>query len=351
MTNDILTGIPVAEGVIPESVENFSEAAMYVIENTENEFNDLLDEMGMLDENGVLTESAEEEALDEASLGEVKDRFVETLESLWASIKKFFEKVIKWFKDKAEKARAFLDEQVGKIKDKAEDVRQAGVIKKFGDVKVDSIKKEDWKKIPDVHTYDVQKYVDKFGSIASVCTAKTNKAESKEAIKDAKGIGKEAYSDAAKDLCSQFALNDSNVNGVATMKQSIKNGAIGDKVKVTAGDYTKFYNVVLKNENQKFVKKMYNDARKNIKDAISIVKKLKNKKNGSEVASLVGFLKTTNQILHAAQATICEVLKQQFNEYTRSLAFMARAAAKAERKAKAKKKANASTEFESLFGF
>lgn len=351
MTNDILTGIPVAEGVIPESVENFSEAAMYVIENTENEFNDLLDEMGMLDENGVLTESAEEEALDEASLGEVKDRFVETLESLWASIKKFFEKVIKWFKDKAEKARAFLDEQVGKIKDKVEDARQAGVIKKFGDVKVDKIKAEDFKKMPEVHTYDVQKFVDKFGSVAAGFAAKgTAKADAKA---DVSGADKEEFTSLVKDLCAALAVGGSNVNGVATMKQAIKSGAIGDKVKVTAGDYSKFYNVVLKNENQKYVKKMYNDARKNIKDAINAVKKIKNKKNGSSVATVVGFYKNVNQVLHAAQATICEVLKQQFNEYTRSLAFMARAAAKVERKEKAKnkKKANASTEFESLFGF
>lgn len=388
--NDILTGIPVAEGVIPESVENFSEAAQYVIESMNDDFEAVFEDYDLLDEDGRIALDESFDDFDDEfvteGVGELKDRVVDTLQSAWSAVKKWFEKVIHWFKEKARKAKEFLDDQVRKVSDKIDDMKMAKALKKFDDVTIDLVNKGKKQNVGTMHRYNIEgvikrldgsKYIDYIvGNVKKFAVAyddidgkdwkadklKKSEVEGKK-INDIKEINRIQFKGYAK------AIAGREVEGASSMKVALmKDCVVADsEVTLKAQDInsnilTKLKNVVIYNETQKDIKESYNQARKMFKTAIAgakaVLKRTTSKKAKKFAAANVSHLKSLCQLQHAAHATLMDACKRRYNEYLHILSNCARIAKKYNRKkGKDKEEKNSRKEalqnesFDSLFDF
>lgn len=352
MTDYLENSTPI--NVIPDIVQSFTEASMYVIESSNDDFFNVLEEAGMVDENGAINESAETEVLTES----VKESAINALKSLWAKIQAFFAKVSKFFDEQVKKAKEHIQNILKKVGDKVEEGRMNVALKV----------EDAFELVP------ADKKLGKFAkiNINEESIASTYRAVEK-AISDATSLTKQGE---LNEFASAKSKIEESLGGLSasaikehvrkTMVSGDSNGKSVTKSQITAAEYKNFIDVVLKGTDKGIIKKAYTAARKTINNSISDLNKFA--KEGDKaisnkvVAQYATFCKSANQALHVYHSTVLGLARTRFVMYAHLLFNIitaakaekikkARADKKAEKVAKKTEKTNESTEItlESLF--
>lgn len=305
--NDELSGIQ-AMDVIPEGCLSFMEAANYVIESTDWDFQDMLEECG------VDSEDMLEEAVLNESLGDVKDKVVNTVQDLWAKIKAFFAKVVQWFKDRAQQAKDTFakvkTEIQGKMDQKAAEKRQAFVDKVTDSKLVDALHKAkdaDKIKLGKYRVYGIDKTV-RFNALDSI-------------LNDSLGM---EYEPAIKKFCDALVPGAESPSQIRSIL--VSNAKVGSETDLTGENITSSHvkemaDVVLNGKSDRTIKEHYNAFRNACKKAITNLKKENKKLSKDDRASshdiyTKGRLYTgAINLAYSASSATMDLLRQRYNEY------------------------------------
>ena len=337
MTDYLENSTPV--NVIPDYVQNFAEASMYVMESVDEDFFAVIESCGFVDENGSIDESAE---VVTEGVKELADKFIGALKAMWQKIQGWFAAVARWFEEQKQKAKYHFSKLAKKVSDATIGKIEVSMLDDVkGDKKVGSFT---------LYNIDVEEIKKAYKAVANAIGVIKNSATNGEnplyELNDAKDV-------LAEKLGGEDAKGISN-KVKDEMTTSTKNDA-------TIADIKKHFamikDVVFGNTEKKDLSTAYTTQKKAIDDAIKKINDMKTKgfgKTGEQkqdntaLAKAAGFCKKANQLLHAYHSAVVGLMRARFVQYAHIMSVCIRAAIGAKMKPK-KKAANEAVSLESLF--
>ena len=334
MTDYLENSTPI--NVIPDYVENFAEASMYVMESVDDDFFAVLESAGFVDENGAITESTE---VVTEGVKELADKFIGALKSLWEKIQGWFQKVAKWFEDQKKK----VEYHIKKILDK---VKGATIDK----ITLEGVPQD--KKIGSFTEYNIptEQIVKAYKGVSNAVAR----------IKIGVQAGENGLQEVpfAKEEIEE-ALGGTNVKEIAA---GVKKAMVVNTTENATAGYLKgkrletIKSVIWGNTDKKTLSEAYTTQKKAIDGAIKKINEMKSHKifkdadqkaGNASLAKAAAFCKTANQALHAYHSAVVGLLRARFVQYAHLLSVCATATIGAKAKAKMKK-TNESTDLASL---
>lgn len=306
VVNDILSNVAVDEYAIPEGIDMFTEAATYVIEGMEDDFDTMMESEGILDESVVVTEAAGE-------------KIVQFFQAAWAKIKAFFAKAAAWFKARCSQAKDAFVKLGNKISDSVADAKRKSAIKFTGKISGDiiaaAIKSKDTKEI-NIHkwtfTDDISKEMAETYANISKCI-KVGEKTSQEEI----------------DGLPAFFIGETGLISVSEMKERFAKKLGADArvskaiSKFTSAEIAEMSNNVIADGNQKAIKSNYNKARAGIKEAIAkaqqLSKKVSSESSAANLSSQIREMKVAIQCMQALCSVEMDCRRQKLGEDFRVL--------------------------------
>lgn len=317
-TVDYLANVPASTSAIPEGCLTSMEEAMYVVEATEWELQEMMESVTSVDESGevVLTEG----------FAEIKDKAVAVLQSLGAKIKEFFSKVAAWFKKQTAKAKEFFTRVGDQIAQASNSKRIEKLAKFTGKISPEIVAaagRSDTKlgKVYSFEGVDALDSNDVIGAYSQAVDramftgAFAAKYDDRSAVEEKAQI--------LEKMAGVFKIEGS-VGDVSTLKGKIKEKLRGKQVEADTklGDVKNIIDIVLYDETARTIKKEYNASRKSINEAINQIKKDKNEfHKDNKTASTNGFsiairvLIYSREVMQYANGAIMDVCKQRYNAY------------------------------------
>lgn len=305
--------------VIPDYVQNFAEASMYVMESVNDDFFGVLESAGFVSEDGAITEDTE---VVTEGVKELGDKFIAALKKMWGTIQGWFEKVSKWFDEQAtnfkEHVKSMIEGAKGKTIGKINAAMLDGVNDKIR-----------------VGTY----------TNYAIDISKIQKAY--KAVSDGVNMIKNSATDSENPLFEmneQMNLIVDNLGGKTAKEISdkVKNDFVREENKnATIGDVKKDFDNIAKvvfGNDKKVLKAAYTTAKKSIDQSIKKINEMKTwkfKKDSEQkfmnkaIAKAAGFCKTANQCLHAYHSAVVGVLRARFSQYAHIVVVCTKAAIKA----------------------
>lgn len=333
--------------IIPESA-SLDEMVYYVLEDSENNFNEMMKNLGISELNYFLENGVEldytvvsEGKLDgiKEKIAKVKDDMVKWLEKFWAGFQEMIQKTLNWL---SEKSANFKSNVLGKDL-KKEDLDKA----------VKNIKKD--KDFGSVYTFaGLDGYMDssKITGYADKVNSAIDNFTNFKAAKVEKGDD-QAYKELEEDLDNQVkTLRNNIVNGAAdnsAMMKAIKKEIRGDKKSINGAwvisnwnsDAKLFDTVANYSTDKKTLKKNYDVVKNQFNKAIKAVKTAKEEKLGyygvNAIVKANSARKKMLSVLNCAEGAVVAEIAERYRQYSSivlRVASAARAAKKAEQKAK-----------------
>lgn len=345
VVNDILSNVAVDEYAIPSGIDTFTEAATYVIEGMENDFDTMMESEGILDESVVVTEA-------------VGEKLTQFFQAAWAKIKAFFAKVAAWFKARCSQAKEAFVKLGNKISDSVADAKRKSAIKFTGKISAEIIaaanRSDDAKEIT-IHKWIFRDDISKEMSDAYH-------------VVNSMGLTMKAVSgDTTEEDIEKFPaslVHSTDLISVSEMKRRFaKMLGAEDTIKrrvssFKSNEIAEMSKYVIDDGNQKAIKSNYNQARANIKEAIKTAKDVsKNTSSGNDIAdnriknniSLeIRLMKTAIQCMQALCSVEMDCRRQKLGEDFRVLHAIYSLGSREIAKAKA---ANESVEAGSIFAW
>lgn len=290
--NDLLNEAAV-NVVIPSYVTSLTEAAMFVSESIENDYNRMFESIGV-NELAVYESTGSMIVYEDGENGKTgpsfKDRILQWLQGVWGKIKGFFEKVIESISKRIAAAVANFAKLDGKDLAKIPDDKQLGVIYEIVN--------------PD--------YSSKFSQYSMDLAGKYNEDLSIDDIKELnRKINEELFA---------RITGDNNVKSISDMKKAITASYMKEenKIVVTGAYFKKNYSTIQKNAldknlNIEAVKSLYTSSKTCIDNLMSVVKKSKGE-DKTATAKLNGF-KDLVHILNQLNAACINGSKKVRFEY------------------------------------
>ena len=322
---DALKGIQIDTEIIPEGCLSCVEEASYITSVVEEDFNALMEEAGECeeDDDDFTNESV---VLTEGKLNEIGNKIIVALQKAWGAIKKVFNDLINWIK---EKVAEFKKKNLEKTLDKV--------------IKEDKLK-------PDAK---LGKY-HKGENISNTAWIKIIKVNAAFGNQHGGGTNDEIES-LPKIVANVCGGNKTEDIDLSEMKKVMKEYFLGEEVEVTGANFKKdtFANI-LKGSQLSDVKKAYNEVRAYINDAIRAVKgwsktgettkagddiytyNKDDKAEGESYGKKIKWLKRCVQILSQGNGVQCDAIRQQNRE---ALAVVMAASRKGNKKTDSKKEA------------
>ena len=339
VVNDILSNVAMDESVIPVGISTFAEAFAYVAEEADYDFGKLLESIEVKDDEAVQEAVVINEAAGEAA--------VAFFQKMWGAIKTWFDKVYKWFAEKAKAAKDAIEKAVDDTTKKA--LKKA--VDGLNDEIVDAAIAKEGDKTYKVHAWNLGGDNSTGANLKRVLAQALNMQNQAKEIDDEKING----------IPAKLVGADKQIN-VSEMKKQYAASLGADKVVTKKlsefkADYKNMTKFVLQNGYSKNIKEMYNGIRTEVKNAIKVAQAAAkgNKDTAAVYASVIKFEKVLIQCTHAICAVSVDCAKQKVGEDLRVLMALKRIGTKAlaqqEKGAKKEESATESVEAQSIFAW
>ena len=292
VNEDFLADVP-AKNVIPNHVLTFSEAAMYVNEAIEHDFNSLFESIGV-NELAVYESTGSMIVYEGTALANFKDEVVKFFQGLWGKIKDFFERVLAFFEEQRKKSVADLGKLTAKDVDMIADDAKLGKVHQFT---IDD---------KTFHTKNAKAQVDIIKSAFNILSGDDVAVKAKE------------EADKQKEKIYGIISGDSANKNSKDMLESIEKAMVGEQIEITkqwlASNIHFLTGVVLEGNSKKEIKKAYADTRDLINKCIKEVKGYKDER--AKVAPHeISVLKLLGSTLNTANGKVMDICKRRYAEY------------------------------------
>lgn len=311
--------------VIPSYALTFSEAALYLAEDAENQFGELFKNIG-ISELAVFESTGMEVIYEGEKLNNFKEGFIKLWNTIWSNIKGFFENILEKFNKMKTEAKKKLYKKADlnnlKTKDKNGKEKVFGKTHKFDSSLMNA-------KYSDLAVGYAHRVSERFEKLAG---QQNNENLSEEINNKQKQVEEE--------VCSVVS-GISGVKDVKNMKEELKKKLMGEEIEATVAfvksNYDEMRELVIGNKIEKSIKKDFAAAKKFINDRIKEVKKYKDdraKVAKSEVKSLI----TICNCMNSCRGVLYDVMSRRYNEYRNIVVRVNMACGKANGESKDEKK-------------
>ena len=274
-----------------------------------------------VDELAVYESTGVQVVYEGAKLDAFKKQVINVFKNIWSAIKGWFEKVVKFFKDKVKESNKELGSKVT-----AADIDLLDSEKKFGTLA----------KFTHCSKKDINMVNDRAGRLANKIAADFDKlirVDDPEALKDTKD-------EILAAIPRTLADNDA-VGTVADMKNKMKEYALGEgSIEVTKDWLRSGINdlnaVVINGADLSDISVAYKDQKKFIDDAIKEFKKIKGDDEVRFAKDKLLCYTNLSNAFHAAHAVLVDVYRKRYVDYKVVLSRVVSAVAKAKGKTTAK---------------
>jgi hypothetical protein len=300
-----------SRSVIPDYVSSFSEAALYVAEAINEDYNSLMESIGV-EELAVFESTGMEIVYEGERLNSFKEKVIKFFQDAWKAIKGFFEKILGWFEQKRKESAKKLGAKISAADlSKLPDGTKLGKIGRYGDfegvAKKISGKTDGFLKSVDSEFNKICRNYDELNKKRDY--EKDERSGAHEAAKEAK---EKIMGDIFKDTTGY------HVNSMDELRKAINTDLYENDIEVDKSNI-KYYlkemiDVVIDGKVNKTIKEMYKASKKLIDDAISRAKKY----DGSRVLTSkeeIVIYREALSINNAVKSTIMNLYKKQYAEY------------------------------------
>lgn len=300
-----------SRSVIPDYVMSFSEAALYVAESINADYNSLMESIG-IEELAVFESTGMEIVYEGERLNNFKEGVIKFFQRAWKAIKGFFEKILGWFEEKRkESVRKFGAKISAADLSKLPDGTKLGKIGRYGNF-------EDVARKISGNTDGFLKSVD--SKFKDICRNYDELNKKRDYEKDEKSEVHEAAKEAKEKFMNNIFKDTTgySVNSMDELRKAINTELYESDVEVDKSNI-KYYlkemiDVVIDGKANKTIKEMYKGSKKMIDDAISRAKKY----DGSRVLASkeeISIYREALSINNAVKGTIMNLYKKQYAEY------------------------------------
>lgn len=280
--------------IIPSHTLSFAENAIYVAEAIEENYNALFESIG-INELAVYESTGSQIVYEGVNLKELKDKAVNFIKKMWASIKAGFEKVLAKFKMMNAEARK---QMTGKLS--ASDIDNIADDKKFGKV-------HEFSGEPANYYDNAKKYLDE---IKADLAANNGMDNAKENIK-------QTIDEVSKNACSKVSGID-GVESAGDMVAKIKESLLGSEVEVDKSwlksNLNKVIDIVINGKSTEDISKAYKDMKKYCDDCITDLKKM-DENNANMLNKSLSAMKNVAVCMNQANNAAMDVYNRRFVEY------------------------------------
>lgn len=310
--------------VIPSYALTFSEAALYLAEDAENQFGELFKNIG-ISELAVFESTGMEVIYEGEKLNNFKEGFIKLWNTIWSNIKGFFENILKKFNEMKTEAKKKLYKKADLNNLKTKD--KNGKEKVFGKT----------------HKFNEELMKAKYSANASIYAGKIANEFENMTVLDKENLSEkidQKQKDVEEEVCSKVSGID-GVKDVKNMKEELKKKMMGEEIEATVAfvksNYNEMRDLIIGDKINKVIKQDYARAKKFINDRIKEVKKFKDdraKVAKSEVKSLILICNCMN----SCRGVLFDVMSRRYNEYRNIVVRVNMACGKANGESKDEKK-------------
>lgn len=254
-----------SRSVIPDYVMSFSEAALYVAESINSDYNHLMESIG-IEELAVFESTGMEIVYEGERLDNFKEKVKKFFVRAWETIKGFFEKILGWFEQKRK-------EHVKNIKSKIDKsdlskLPDGTVFGKMHNTSETEITKEATKFCVNTNKF-LRKVNEEFDKVCKGVDESDEESKSK-----AKDEGSKLKEEFVENLVKEISGYD--VKDVAGAKKKIEESLMGEEVEINKENIenklTILNMVVMSGKVNESIKVQYKNMKKAIDDAITRTK-------------------------------------------------------------------------------
>lgn len=254
-----------SRSVIPDYVMSFSEAALYVAESINADYNSLMESIGV-EELAVFESTGMEIVYEGERLNSFKEKVVNFFKQAWSTIKGFFEKILGWFESKRKESMRNLKSKIDKADlSKIPDGTVFGKMHKMGEK---DITDEATKFCVNTNKF-LRKVNEEFGKVCKDVDEASEESKSK-----AKDEGSKLKEELVDNLVKEISGYD--VKTVADAKKKIEESLVGEEEEINKGNIEKkllnLNMVVINGKVNDSIKVQYKNMKKAIDDAITRTK-------------------------------------------------------------------------------
>ena len=253
-----------SRSVIPDFVMSFSEAALYVAESMNSDYNSLMESIGV-EELAVFESTGMEIVYEGERLNSFKEKIIGFFQEAWKAIKGFFEKILGWFEEKRKESVKKMGTKISAADlTKLPDDTVFGKMHKFGAFIVEA-------QAIEANTGKFVKHVaDEFEKVCKGVDESNKEAKSK-AAEDGDNLKGELSKKVVKEVSGR------NVDSLDAAKKAIEEKLVGEEFEVNKGNIGTYLPgllaVVTGGKANEAIKKLYKANKKVIDDAISRARK------------------------------------------------------------------------------
>lgn len=298
--------------VIP-AYASINEMVYHVIESSEEDFNSIMMECGVIELNH-LEETGMEMVYEEGKIGSLVEKVKGAFEEMWKKVQGMFQRAIEFFETQSKKFRDSVMKKINKA---------------MVDSRINNIKKDkdygstyDYQNIKDYSS----KLIDKIGTAQTAIYSQYTSLSAKIKANEGDNVSVEKLdkdiSEAIKNCVNSIAGGASNGNTsgmVKTMKTDIR----GKRINVSGQwviDHMKGENGILKEvetypDTKKTLKENYNKLKKDFNETIKLCNKEKkeNRSNAAAFTKVANGWKKLKQISVYCQQAVISCLNERYN--------------------------------------
>lgn len=254
-----------SRSVIPDYVMSFSEAALYVAESIDKDYNNLMESIG-IEELAVFESTGMEIVYEGERLASFKEKVVNFFKQAWATIKGFFEKILGWFEQKRKENVKNMKSKIDKADlSKIPDGTVFGKMHKFSEKEITD---EATKFCVNTNKF-LRKVNEEFGKACN--GVDESNEESKVKAKDEGAKLKEEF---VENVVKEISGYD--VKTIADAKKKIEESLIGEEVEINKENIESklaiLNMVVMSGKVNDSIKTQYKNMKKAVDDAITRTK-------------------------------------------------------------------------------
>lgn len=322
---DILKETATIKNSFPSSVLSFSEAALYVCEGIESSYNEMFEQIG-IHELAVYESTGNLISYTEADEGKEENTGT-ALAVPGSENKKFYEKVIEWFKSIWGRIKGFFEGAINKFKTVIEENKKK-IVNKFNSADISKLPDKVYGKVSDYSKFNnfMNNGSPMFGEEAvSLLGEISRKINGCKTSNDAQEVYNEYKDSLPNKLIGSSDVEGSGANAIKSFFKSLVGAAQDVKKDFLSSKLNDMVEYVFTDNVVKSLHGMYKSDRKIIDTALSEVKKRANEaKKDDSVVSYAQYeyslMKNITQLTVTADGCVIDILRKKLSEY-RSVLF------------------------------